>query len=57
MLGFTCNNVVQQQHLVVQQHLLPATTIINYYHRENFARARHKKAHRFTGGLRSTYKL
>jgi len=51
MLGLPCNIVVQQQQTVVQQQLLPATTIINYYHRENFARARHKKAHRFTGGL------
>ena len=63
MLRVMCNNVVQQHQLVVQQHQtvvqqqLPVATIINYYHREIFARGRHKKAHRFTGGLGSTYNI
>lgn len=52
MLRVTCNNVVQQHQTVVQQQQQLSSVVLSYYyHREIFAGGRHKKAHRFTGGL------
>jgi hypothetical protein len=52
MLGVTHNSVVQQHLRVVQElQLLSLVVLSYYYHRENFAGGRHKKALCFTRGL------